>query len=138
MPFDGANFLSGQQAAVAGRTQLCGALGRALRAVLFRIAPDPLDSAMLRVLEEARGLIAEREDWVQGSYETYEGARCAVGALRLAADFLDYAPAGDAAHALLARIARERGYGSVEALNDHSRHETVLALFDAAIAKMRS
>src|SRR6185312_15877511 len=136
MPFDGTNFLSGQSVPGPG-AWLRVLPSRLLRAVLFRMAPDPLNIATLRVLEEARDLIAEREDWVQGSYETYQGARCAVGALRLAADFLDYAPAGEAAHALLARIARERGYGSIEALNDHSRHEVVLALFDAAIAALR-
>jgi len=120
-----------------------GALRAALRAVfgrlarLFRAAPEPLDAAVLRVLEEARGLIAEREDWRQGSYETLRGERCAVGALRLAADYLDYRAAGLVAQDMLTLIALSRGYRDIETMNDHSRHEAVLAAFDEAIAAAR-
>jgi hypothetical protein len=85
-------------------------------------------------LQEARGLIELREDWTQGTLETFRGERCAVGAVRLAADFLNYKAAGRVAHDLLTDIAIERGFASVEALNDHSRHETVLSVFDTAIA----
>jgi len=89
---------------------------------------------VLRVLEEARGLIEQREDWTQGTLETIRGKRCAAGALRLAADFLNYPAAAWVAHDLLTDIAIERGFASIEALNDHSRHETVLSAFDMAIA----
>jgi hypothetical protein len=89
---------------------------------------------VLGVLEEARGLIEQREDWTQGTLETIRGKRCAVGALRLAADFLNYPLAGRVAHDLLTEIAIECGFVSIEALNDHSRHETVLSVFDTAIA----
>jgi hypothetical protein len=92
---------------------------------------------LLRVLEEARGLIEQREDWAQGTLETLGGQRCALGALRLAADFLNYEAAGRLANALLTDIAAERGFSSVEAMNDYSRHEAVLSAFDTAIAAVR-
>jgi len=85
-------------------------------------------------LEEARGLIEQREDWAQRTLETIRGERCAVGALRLAADFLNYLLAGRLAHDLLTNIAIERGFASVEAMNDYSRHEVVLSAFHTAIA----
>jgi hypothetical protein len=105
-----------------------------LRARLPRSSPEPIDAAVVRVLEEARGLIEQREDWTQGTLETFRGERCAVGALRLAADFLNYPLAGRLARDLLTKIAIERGFASIEALNDHSRHEIVLSVFDMAIA----
>jgi hypothetical protein len=138
MPFDGAEFLRepGSPASnqVAWYSRLAGSLGRALRARLPRSSPEPIDAAVLRVLEEARGLIEQREDWTQGTLETIRGERCAVGALRLAADFLNYPAAGRLALDLLTDIAIERGFASIEALNDYSRHETVLSAFDTAIA----
>jgi hypothetical protein len=112
-------------------------VARALAAGLrrrFHPAPEPLDVAVLRVLEEARGLVEQREDWTRGSYESWRGERCAVGAVRLAAEFLDYPAAGTAAHLLLAEVARRRGYSSVEAMNDRSRHDEVVAAFDEALA----
>jgi hypothetical protein len=138
MPFDSAEFFRDRYFAAPerGRWRLLAArLRRAFR------GPGPVDEpiapAMLRVLEEARGLIARREDWVQGDYETLGGERCAVGALRLAAEFLDYPRAGVAAHALLTGIAIGRGFTSIERMNDHSPHDEVLGAFDAAIAAAR-
>jgi hypothetical protein len=49
----------------------------------------------------ARGLIEQRDEWVQGEYETFHGERCAVGALRVAASFLNYPSAGKVALDLL-------------------------------------
>jgi len=140
MPFDGTEFFrnpspTGDDAVWYAR--LAASFRRACRAVLFRPAPEPIDAAILRVLEEARGLIEQREDWTRGTLETFRGERCAVGALRLAADFLDYPQAGRLAHALLAEIAAERGFSSIEAMNDYSRHEAVLSAFDTAILAAR-
>src|SRR5258707_15471432 len=138
MPFDGAEFLGGPfppaSHQLAWYFRFAGMFGRTLRARLPRSSPEPIDAAVLRVLEEARGLIEQREDWTQGTLETFRGERCAVGALRLAADFLNYPLAGRLAHDLLTDIAIERGFASIESLNDHSRHENVLHTFDAAIA----
>jgi hypothetical protein len=138
MPFDGAEFLREAVCPASSQIAWCyrfaANLGRALRTKLPRSSKEPIDAAVLRVLEEARGLIEQREDWTQGTLETIRGKRCAVGALRLAADFLNYPAAGRVAHDLLTDIAIERGFASIEALNDHSRHETVLSVFDTAIA----
>jgi len=137
MPFDGTEFFrqpdspAGKTAAWRGRT--IAALRRLLGAGLFQPAAEPIEAAVLRVLEEARGLIEQREDWTQGTLETFRGERCAVGALRLAAEFLNYPAAGRLAHALLSEIAGERGFSSIEAMNDYSRHEAVLSAFDVAI-----
>ncbi len=142
MPFDSAEFLGDRIASVAPRpswhARLTKAFRRAMPMRLLRVTAEPLDTALLRVLEEARGLIEEREDWVQGRYETARGERCAVGALRLAASFLDYPAAGVVAHELLTRIAHERGFRDIETMNDHSRHEDVVAAFDVAIGDARS
>ncbi len=88
----------------------------------------------MRANLQARGLIEQREDWTQGTLETFRGERCAVGALRLAADFLNYPVAGRVACDLRTEIAIEHGFASIEAMNDRSRHETVLSAFDTAIA----
>jgi hypothetical protein len=138
MPFDGAEFLREPVCPASNRgarySRFVAKLGRVLRARLRRSVPEPIDAAVLRVLEEARGLIEQREDWTQGTLETIRGQRCAVGALRLAAGFLNYPLAGRIAHDLLTAIAIDRGFASIEALNDRSRHGTVLSVFDAAIA----
>src|SRR6267142_1321333 len=112
MPFDGTEFFRDQGLppgrAITRWLRSTGARVRQLRTRL-RAEPEPIDAAVLRVLEEARGLIEQREDWTQGILETFRGERCAVGALRLAAEFLNYPAAGRLAHALLSEIAGERG-----------------------------
>jgi hypothetical protein len=138
MPFDGAEFLCEPASRVSSQgawhSRFAAKLRRILRVRLRRSAPEPIDAAVLRVLEEARGLIEQREDWTQGTLETMRGERCAVGALRLAAGFLNYPLAGRVAHELLTAIAIDRGFASIEALNDRSRHGVVLSVFDTAIA----
>jgi hypothetical protein len=140
MPFDGTEFFR-KQASPASHDASWGAPWYVRTAAAlcrsFRPVPEPLDAAILRVLEEARGLIEQREDWTQGSLETFRGERCAVGALRLAADFLNYELAGRMAHALLTEIAAARGFSGIEAMNDYSRHEAVLSAFDTAITAVR-
>lgn len=134
MPFDSAEFFRPLPPPKPTWRFRLAARIRAFR----RPAPhSPLDPAVLRVLEEARGLIELRQDWVQGRYETIAGERCAVGAMRIAAELLDYEAAEPRAHELLARIAASRGFTSIEAMNDHSPHAHVLAAFDEAIAVAR-
>jgi len=141
MPFDGSGFIRAIPDPMPLRPSR---LARLLSALLGRArqpsSPSPppvLDDAVLRVLEEARGLIELREDWTQGTLETLRGARCAVGAVRIAADFLDYPAPGQVALSLLARVAASRGFASIEAMNDRSRHGHVLAAFDEAIEAAR-
>ena len=64
--------------------------GKALPAHLFRPVPaaEP-DALTLQVLSLGRALIEERKDWVQRRYETRDGRRCAVGALRGASRLLN-------------------------------------------------
>src|SRR4051794_10051061 len=104
MPFDSAEFFLPPPV----RRNRWERLGDAWRA--FRRPPPrrPLDPAVLRILEEARGLIELRQDWVQGRYETLGGERCAVGAVRIATQLLDHQAAGVRAHDLLGRIAVAR------------------------------
>jgi hypothetical protein len=136
MPFDGSGFFLAPAAPpkLAWSRRLAAALRGALEARPWRRAPEPLDAAVLRVLAEARSLIELREDWTQGTLETVRGERCAVGAVRLAAEFFDYAVPGRIALDWLGRVAAARGYASIEAMNDRSRHAQVLSAFDAAIA----
>jgi hypothetical protein len=135
MPFDSTEFLR-QAPAPHSRPRLWDRLvaivGRMIRG-RYPSAREPIDEAVLRVLVEARGLIEQREDWTRGTLETLRGERCAVGALRIATDLLNDDDAGRIARDLLTQIAIERGFASIEAMNDHSRHEAVLAAFDRAI-----
>ena len=139
MPFDSAEFF--REPPAAPPVEALGWAARLLQALRgFRPKPParaPLDPAVARVLEEARGLIEQRQDWVQGRYETVAGERCAVGAVRIAAELFDYAEAGSRAERLLARVAARRGFTSVEAMNDRSPHGHVLTAFDEAIAAAR-
>jgi hypothetical protein len=139
MPFDSAEFFRDPPAAPPIR--VVGWAARLRRAFQAFRAPcpavAPLDPAVVRVLEEARGLIEQRRDWVQGRYETVGGERCAIGAVRIATELFDYAEAGARAERLLARVASRRGFTSVEAMNDRSPHGHVLSAFDEAIATAR-
>jgi hypothetical protein len=140
MPFDSAEFFSGNPSRVPPgrrRRRAMDAAASLLRRMLRSVPPEPTDIALLRVLEEARGLIELPEDWTRGTYESWCGERCAVGALRAAAAHLAHPAAGSAAHALLVGVALRRGYPSIEAMNDRSRHDEVLAAFDEALTAAR-
>jgi hypothetical protein len=83
-------------------------------------------------------LIENPENWTRGTYATLFGRRCAVGALRAAASWLEGPSPAWSAHDLLIRVSRSRGFTSVEAMNDHSSHAEVLTAFDEAIAMAQS
>jgi hypothetical protein len=98
------------------------------------VAPDyPVQT--VRLLEDARELIKDPQHWTQGTYRSFRGRRCAVGALRAIARRLSGPNPAWAAHRLLIDIARSRGFASVEAMNDHSSHRDVLSAFDEAIRR---
>lgn len=137
MPFDGRGFeraASPASTAARQRRRAGSVFRRVMQTVLFLPSEEPIDAAVLRVLEEARGLIEDREEWMKGAYRTARGERCAVGALRSAAELLRYEAAGEIAHGVLTRVATERGFASIERMNDRSRHHDVLGAFDAAIS----
>ena len=108
--------------------------GKAAPATL-RVPLSPEHGAItVRLLQDARELIEDPNHWTQGTYRSFRGRRCAVGALRVAARRSNGPEPAWAAHQLLINIARSRGFASVEAMNDHSSHGAVLGAFDEAIA----
>jgi hypothetical protein len=138
MPFDSTEPWPRRVADAGWRSRLARTLARLVGRHPSPPPPAPLGPAVVRVLEEARGLIEERQDWTQGRYETYSGRRCAIGALGAAATILDYEDAMSIARTLLADVARKRGYRDVEDMNDRSSHARVLSAFDAAIAAAKT
>jgi hypothetical protein len=106
--------------------------------VMFHASPPERASAIVRLLQDAKGLIEDPEDWTRGTYRSLRGRRCAVGALRAAARHLNDPSPAWSAHELLIRVARSRGFTSVEAMNDRSSHAGVLAAFDEAIVLAHS
>jgi len=114
----------------AGREQHAGAILRVLSRSERAIATVGL-------LQDAKALIENPRNWAQAKYATLSGRRCAVGALRAAGSRVDDPNLAWRAHDLLMRVARSRGFSSVEAMNDRSSHAGVLALFDEAIALAR-
>ena len=100
----------------------------------FESKPEQRALAARRVLSDAKGLIATPRHWVQRRYEAPGDRYCAVGALRLAGQRLDNPDAQEAAHNLLLRVARGRGFRTVQRMNDRSTHEQVMTAFDEAIA----
>jgi hypothetical protein len=88
------------------------------------------------LLRTARALIEAEENWAIGAYRTVDGRHCAVGALRTAARGVYERNVRQVAHRHLLAVAQERGFRSVEQLNDKSTHAEVLWLFDAACHRL--
>jgi hypothetical protein len=101
------------------------------------LLPGQADNATLQHLMAGRCLIEERKNWVQRRYETRDGRRCAVGALRGAARLLNMNGAQGGANAILLSVAMSRGFNDIESMNDNSSHRQVLSAFDEAIARAR-
>jgi hypothetical protein len=103
-------------------------------------AAEPADTqaAALQVLGLARTLIEDERHWIQRRYETLDGRRCAVGALRGAGRLLSARSLNIDAHNLLLEVAIQRGFTDIEKMNDHSTHAQVLSAFDVAIARARA
>src|SRR5690348_8741135 len=95
------------------------------------------DAVTLQVLTIGRALIEDRKDWVQRRYETRDGRRCAVGALRGAARLLYLHGPQTGANTILLSVAMSRGFNDIESMNDNSSHRQVLSAFDEAIARAR-
>lgn len=112
--------------------------GKGTGALLRAPSPSDRDAAIVLLLQEARALIEDPKNWTQGTYRSFRGRYCAVGALRAVARRLSGPVPAWSAHELLINIARSRGFASVEAMNDRSSHAAVLALFDETIALAQS
>ena len=89
----------------------------------------------LIVLREARALISDEAQWVQGVYER-DGRHCAIGAVQAAGRGHWRGVRREAASELL-HVARLHGHHSVESMNDSLTHPEVLAMFDTAIARVQ-
>jgi len=95
------------------------------------------DAVTLQVLTVGRALIEDRKDWVQRRYETRDGRRCAVGALRGAARLLNLHGPQTGANTILLSVAMSRGFNDIESMNDNSSHRQVISAFDEAISRAR-
>ena len=150
MPFDGSEFVATpvQQQAPAwpGLWTLLWQAGRRLRpsarGLPFEFPlPGPADSPdaeTVQVLRLARTLIEDERHWIQRRYETLDGRRCAVGAVRSAARLLGLRTANGEAHHILLEVAVGRGFTDIEKMNDHSSHQQVLMAFDNAVARAQA
>ncbi len=104
----------------------------------FQPAPaNEADVATMQVLTIGRALIEDRKDWVQRRYETRDGRRCAVGALRGAARLMNLHGPQTGANTVLLSVAMGRGFNDIESMNDNSSHRQVISAFDEAIARTR-
>lgn len=148
MPFDGLTYLN--PAAAQPKTSVWTRAwmrltrrGETLAPLIRRqipvelLDPIPINQAelTLRVLKIGRALVADPRDWTKRYYETLNGRRCAVGALRAAARVFMLQPTQTAANAVLLSVAMRRGFDSIEKMNDNSTHREALSAFDEAIAR---
>jgi hypothetical protein len=141
MPFDGLGYVSttAKLSIWARLTQFAlGAPPITKTIPLHAFQPIPAsqpDAVTAQVLTIGRALIEDRKDWVQRRYETRDGRRCAVGALRGASRLLNMHGPQTAANAILLSVAMSRGFNDIESMNDNSSHRQVLSAFDEAIAQ---
>jgi hypothetical protein len=146
MPFDGLGYLS--NTATTAKPSLWTritqfALGTppvAKSLPLHAFQPVPAsqpDALTLQVLTIGKALIEDRKDWVQRRYETRDGRRCAVGALRGAARMMNLHGPQTGANTILLSVAMSRGFNDIESMNDNSSHRQVISAFDEAISRAR-
>jgi hypothetical protein len=147
MPFDGLGYASTNDSAIVKPSiwmRLVNlALGtppaaKALPLPAFQPFPaTQSDAVTVQVLTIGRTLIEDRKDWVQRRYETRDGRRCAVGALRGASRLMNLHGPQSGPNTILLSVAMSRGFNDIESMNDNSSHRQVLSAFDEAIAKAR-
>ena len=141
MPFDGLGYVNttAKLSIWARLTELVlGAppITKAIPVQAFQPIPaDQPDAMAVQVLTIGRALIEDRKDWVQRRYETRDGRRCAVGALRGASRLLNVHGPQIGANTTLLSVAMSRGFNDIESMNDNSSHRQVLSAFDEAIAR---
>jgi len=150
MPFDGSEFIATPIPAVPewsvprGAWQRLRQFARSLRGrSLPFVLPvgDPVvapEVATLQVLRLARSLIQDERHWIQRRYETLDGRRCAVGAMRAAVRLLGLRGGHNEPHNALLGVAIGRGFTDIEKMNDHSTHGQIVSAFDEAIYRLRA
>jgi len=147
MPFDGLGYVNTTTSAPAQPSfwtrlshMMFGAppVSKSIPLQAFQpIPPGQPDAVTLQVLTVGRALIEDRKDWVQRRYETRDGRRCAVGALRGAARLMNLHGPQTGANTILLSVAMGRGFNDIESMNDNSSHRQVVSAFDEAIARAR-
>lgn len=152
MPFDGSEFIATQVESGAEKQPPRGPLNllrrisdglRARSRALPFVAPDEValpqgDASTIQVLGLARSLIQDERHWIQRRYETLDGRRCAVGAVRAAVRLLGLRVGPIDPHHALLMVAVARGFTDIEKMNDHSTHSQVVSAFDEAIYRLRA
>ena len=148
MPFDGLEFSGHAPVHPAAHTQavkglrqrlsafklwlLWGGRSSGIEALETAVPGDAQDADVVRLLMAAVALIEPESKWIQGAYRTFGGRYCAMGALQAAGLSFNHATR-IRARRLLTGVARERGFHTVERMNDTSTHAGVLSAFDTAI-----
>ena len=141
MPFDGFSYVTTTAklsiwARLAQSTWGAPPVTKAIPLRAFQPLPaNEPDAVTVQVLTIGRALIEDRKDWVQRRYETRDGRRCAVGALRGASRLLNVHGSQTGANAIMLSVAMGRGFNDVESMNDNSSHRQVLSAFDEAITR---
>ena len=149
MPFDGSEFIATPVRAAWSPPGVWAWLRQATRRMRpgakawpaefpAAVPAEPPGAATVQVLRLARTLIEDERHWIQRRYETLDGRRCAVGALRSAARLLALRSLNVEAHNLLLEVAVGRGFTDIEKMNDHSTHGQVVSAFDLAIARAQA
>jgi hypothetical protein len=147
MPFDGLGYVSTTTTTISKPSiwtrlshLMFGAPSVSKSIPLHAFQPLPAgqpDAVTLQVLTVGRALIEDRKDWVQRRYETRDGRRCAVGALRGAARLMNLHGPQTGANTILLSVAMSRGFNDIESMNDNSSHRQVISAFDEAIGRAR-
>ena len=144
MPFDGLGYISTTTTKPSLWTRLTQfALGVppvTKHIPLHAFQPEPEsqpDAVTTQILTIGRALIEDRKDWVQRRYETRDGRRCAVGAIRGASRLMHLHGPQSEANAILLSVAMARGFNDIESMNDNSSHRQVISAFDEAISRAR-
>jgi hypothetical protein len=142
MPFDG---LSCQENQSLRRHCLLAAFRRAADALALagsqtpfgrcfegRFLPRSVEAAVPELPGAARDLISE-DKWANGRLRTRDGGFCALGAILQVSALGLGRRARQRALAHLRFVARQRGFWTVEMMNDASTHAEALAAFDEAV-----
>lgn len=152
MPFDGSEFIATPVRSDADKPPSRGPL-RFLRQIGETLRPrsrgvpvelpvdqpaPSTDATTIQVLGLARSLIQDERHWIQRRYETLDGRRCAVGAVRAAVRLLGLRIGPIDPHHALLMVAVSRGFTDIEKMNDHSTHEQIVTAFDEAIYRLRA
>ena len=121
MPFDGLGYVSTTSTTTTAKSPFwtrliqfaLGAPPVTKSIPLHAFQPVPAgqpDAVTHQVLTVGRALIEDRKDWVQRRYETRDGRRCAVGALRGAARLMNLHGPQPGANTILLSVAMSRGF----------------------------